>query len=263
MRVTFNANSCTPFKRVLRAAPLATLAVALGGFTARADITVTVQATTDIWLAGQPSGSGVTGYFGPDTAPDNSPVGISGVTAGSIITFSATGSTSVDTSCFAGPDGGCYGDQSSFSPSPADAAYNGPADALIGVFLNSTAGPPAINSSGVPTGFVSGLDYQINANMGLGSYSPTLNQIFFIGDGLTGTGTGSTQDFYVPTGATTLYLAVADSVGGSTGNDGSLKVGVQGEGLTLVPEPGAMLLLALQLSAVLCVLLTLRRRAAR
>jgi len=214
------------------------LVIALGSFAAHADTTVTVNATGDIWLAGQPGGTTVTGYFGSDTAPANSPVGIS-VTGGQILTFSATGSTSVDASCFAGPDGGCYADQSGFSPAPASAAYNGPADALIGVFLNSSAVPLPINGSGVPTGFVAGLDYQTggNANEGLSAYSPTLDQIFFIGDGLTGTGTGTVQQFTVPTGAATLYLGVADSVGSSVGNSGSITADV-----TPVPEPSSVLL---------------------
>jgi len=235
---------------------------------AQADITVTVPATTDIWLAGQPNGVYVTGYFSPpsDYAPANSPIAIN-LTSGGIITFSnVSGSTSVDDSNFAGPDGfgpgGAYPDQSSFSPYPANTYYNGPADALIGVFLNSASGPLPINTSNVPTGFVHGLDYQASGNEGLGAYSPLLDQIFFIGDGLTDTGSGSTQQFTPPAGATTLYLAVADSVGSSVGNEGSITATVQGQGIS-VPEPGTTLLLTLQLGAALLVLLALRRRVAR
>jgi hypothetical protein len=39
---------------------------------------------------------------------------------------------------------------------------------------------------------------------------PQLGQSFFIGDGLTGTDSGSQQRFLVPPGATTLYLGFAD-----------------------------------------------------
>lgn len=208
--------------------------------------TVVVQATTDIWLAGQPAGTSVSGYFGSESAPGSSPVLVS-VTGGQVLTFtSVSGSTSVDAFCFAGPDGGCYPNQSSFSPAPANGFYNGPADALLGVFLNSGAGPIAIDGNGVPTGFVAGLDYQANgnANEGLAAYLPTLDQIFFIGDGLTGTGSGTIQTFTVPAGATGLYLGIADSVGASTGNPGSLTADVNGTNSTTVtPEPGSFLLL--------------------
>jgi hypothetical protein len=223
-------------------APVA-LVIGLGSLAARASDIVVVPATTDIWLAGQPSGVSVTGYFGSDSAPANSPALVN-VTGGEILTFTSTGSTSVDDVNFGGPDGdpAHYPDQSTFSPSPADGAYNGPADALLGVFLNSSAGTLAIDSNGVPTGFVAGLDYQTNGNEGLDAYSPALNQIFFIGDGLTGTGTGTVQQFTVPAGATGLYLAAADSVGGSTGNEGSISVDVSGAN-TVTPEPGTLLLL--------------------
>ena len=194
----------------------------------------TVSALTDIWLASQPNAASVTGNFGTDTAPLNSPVSIS-VTAGNVLTFSATGSTSVDGSCFAGPDGGCYSDESGFSPSPASNTYKGPADALIGVFLPSGV-------TDVASGPAS-LDYTQTANTSQTTYTPGLNQIFFIGDGLTGTGTGAVQDFVVPAGATNLYLAVADSIGGSNNNVGSLVV------TTPVPEPTSPILLGLGLGA--------------
>ncbi|MGA7629557.1 MAG: hypothetical protein WCB11_02245 [Terriglobales bacterium] len=47
------------------------------------------------------------------------------------------------------------------------------------------------------------------------SLSPILQQLFFIGDGLTGDGTGSVQVFYVPSGAKTLYLGITDACGGN------------------------------------------------
>ncbi len=40
--------------------------------------------------------------------------------------------------------------------------------------------------------------------------SPILQQLFFVGDGLTGDGTGSAQVFYVPSGAKRLYLGITD-----------------------------------------------------
>jgi hypothetical protein len=70
------------------------------------------------------------------------------------------------------------------------------------------------------------------------SISPDLGQVFFIGVGLTGTGTGTVQTFYVPAGATTLYFADIDGFGWD--NDiGSVSVTV----LSAVPEPASVILL--------------------
>jgi len=41
--------------------------------------------------------------------------------------------------------------------------------------------------------------------------SPQLRQIFFIGDGMTGTGEGERQIFHIPNGATRLFLGFADA----------------------------------------------------
>jgi hypothetical protein len=216
-------------KKLLRIAGLITAmsVTAIPGGAAWAN-TAIVNATDSIWLAGQAAGASVSGYFGSDTAPGNSPALIN-LTA-PVLTFSATGSTSVDGNCYAGPNGGCYSDQSGFSPSPWGGLYNGPADALIGVFLGASS--PTLGLSGGyqgPLSFVPGLDYQNPANVGPGAYSPSLYQIFVIGD-------GSGETFNAPVGATRLYLAVADSIGASTGNLGYLTVDVTG-GVAAVPEP--------------------------
>ncbi len=126
--------------------------------------TVIVDSTTDIFLASQPDGTVANGNFGSDTAPDNSPVLIA-VAGGATLTFAATGSTTVDGGCFDGPDGGaCYADESGFSPPPADGAYKGPANALIGVFLGDTA-------TDVSTSLAA-LDFTDSANRNLVNYVP-------------------------------------------------------------------------------------------
>jgi hypothetical protein len=100
--------------------------------------------------------------------------------------------------------------------------------------------PPALDfsGSGIGTSFA--------------SLSPLLDQLFFIGDGLTGTGTGDVQQFVVPADATELYLAVADSVGASGNNSDSISVDV-----SETPEPSAFVLVSAGLLAVLA----LRRKS--
>lgn len=77
--------------------------------------------------------------------------------------------------------------------------------------------------------------------------SPAIAQTFFIGDGLTGTGSGEIQKFYVPAGATRLFLGFADaydfgspsSYPGYYGdNSGTLSAAFE---ITPIPEPGSLL----------------------
>ena len=69
--------------------------------------------------------------------------------------------------------------------------------------------------------------------------SPLVNQSFYIGDGLTGTGTGTAQSFMVPDGATHFYMGIVDGgyfVGAPdyyNNNQGSFSV----QGTVAVPEP--------------------------
>lgn len=109
---------------------------------------------------------------------------------------------------------------------------------LAGVFLNnsepSDPAPARLTFS--------------DATMGFASIAPLLNQTFFIGDGLTGTGSGNVQTFYVPTGATRLYLGILDAYGwtGLPGyygdNGGAFTASVE---IVPVPEPTACGFLAL------------------
>ena len=77
---------------------------------------------------------------------------------------------------------------------------------------------------------------------------PKLNQLFFIGDGLTGTGTGSIQQFHVPENSTRLFLGFADGYdftgdhGYYADNIGSLTATFSIESAS-VPEPASILLL--------------------
>lgn len=70
---------------------------------------------------------------------------------------------------------------------------------LVGVFLNDSE----------PTG--SGpLALDFTNNTSFAELAPQLNQTFFIGDGLTGSGSGNIQRFLVPDQATRLFLGFAD-----------------------------------------------------
>jgi hypothetical protein len=67
---------------------------------------------------------------------------------------------------------------------------------LTGVFVGpSTSVPPTYNFSG---------------NTNFAEFSPLINQLFFIGDGLIGTGSGPQQVFHVPDAATGLCLGFGD-----------------------------------------------------
>jgi hypothetical protein len=73
---------------------------------------------------------------------------------------------------------------------------------LVGVFVDDTEptnpAPPS-------------LDFSDNAiGHSFTSLAPQLRQVFFIGDGLTGTGSGNSQIFAVPPTATRFYLGLTD-----------------------------------------------------
>jgi hypothetical protein len=73
--------------------------------------------------------------------------------------------------------------------------------ALVGVFEPAAApagaAPASLDFTSIGTGFT--------------SFAPALYQTFYIGDGLTGDGTGKAQQFVVPSGATRLFLGISDA----------------------------------------------------
>jgi len=127
------------------------------------------------------------------------------VAPGAVITVSASGSIDCGGGAPSGPDGSTGGGtvsiQSYGGISGADIP-GGPICglALAGVFTGTT--PPA-DPAPVRLNFASG------AGTSFTSLSPALNQTFFIGDGLTGTGTGTTQTFVVPQGARAIPRLLA------------------------------------------------------
>jgi hypothetical protein len=197
---------------------------------------INVPGTSDPWLAGMPDGS--TASAG-DTAPTHSPVLVPGLSlsGGSTITFVVTGAVLNDPGCCApgaNPDGsGFTGHATGAENGIASATV--PLNSLMGVFLGSaqpdlSAAPSALDFSAIGLSFT--------------SLSPGLKQPFFIGDGLTGTGSGTAQSFIVPNDATRLFLGSMDGFGWFN-NSGQFAVSgdVSGD-LAPVPEPATLLLLA-------------------
>lgn len=113
---------------------------------------------------------------------------------------------------------------------------------LVGLFVGATKSPDAPAGQSMSFAFA-------NAQS---SFSPLLQQVFFIGDGRDLA--DALQTFVVPTGATTLYLGFADGYGfsGTPGaygdNYGALNVSAL---VASVPEPASMALAALGLATLL------------
>ena len=218
--------------------PLAFVAALVTVLTPLLSYAINIPGTSNPWLAGMPNGS--TASIG-DSAPGQSPVLVTGLnlSLGGTISFSVSGAVGNDPCCApVGADGGGF-----ISRFPG--AENGisdivvPINALIGVFLD--ASQP--DTSPAP----SALDFSI-LGTGFSSLAPALKQPFFIGDGLTGTGSGSIQNFIIPTGATRLFLGTMDLYGWYN-NIGSFDVTATQFGVTAtsVSEPNPLLLLTLGL----------------
>jgi hypothetical protein len=194
---------------------------------------ITVPGRADPWLAGMPAGT-ISGGDSRDSAPDESPVLVTGLTLvpGAPLTFSATGSVRRDpTFPFQPPDGKStefsnvlvgetrYGISNIFAPM----------ESLLGVFLADN--PP--NPSATP----GTLDFRAGGNVSGGvdylTLSPTLQQVFFIGDGRT---SGNVlQRVIVPAGATRLFLGTMDSSGWFN-NGGSFQVTVPAVAIDIKPD---------------------------
>ncbi|NTW78289.1 MAG: PEP-CTERM sorting domain-containing protein, partial [Syntrophaceae bacterium] len=106
-----------------------------------------------------------------------------------------------------------------------------PIDSLLGVFL----GPGQPNFISAP----GQLDFSSAASLDYLTLNPQLQQVFFMGDGIT---SGLlAQTIIAPTGATRLYLGTMDGYGWAN-NIGAFEIT-----MTAVPEPTTMFLLGLGL----------------
>ncbi|MBM7066900.1 VPLPA-CTERM sorting domain-containing protein [Actibacterium sp. 188UL27-1] len=164
--------------------------------------TVTVDAQTNIFLAGDGAGSSGTG-LGIAPTVENGAVFSFTPGAGLILTFaSVTGQTSTSgTSGFFGADGN-GGAINIVSDGGIAGMRNFRRGFLAGVFLNSSA-PPVNGEQPSRLNYTTGVITNQDA-----SFTPGVNQTFFIGDGVNNDGT--TQDFFVPDGADTLVFGFLD-----------------------------------------------------
>lgn len=104
---------------------------------------------------------------------------------------------------------------------------------LTGVFLNDSE---PLDPAPSRLDFTNGWDFV--------DLSPQLNQVFFVGDGLTGT--GAVQQFHVPNGATRLFLGFADgpSFQGAPGQYDD-DTGLLTANFAVTPEPSGLALLGI------------------
>lgn len=153
------------------------------------------------------------------------------------VTFSATGLAAwpqVPT----GPDGDDLGPTEIPAVGPIAGYFTPIYGELVGLFIDNDILP----TDPAP----SPLSYPDLASIEAPTFSPGLRQPFFVGDGLTGTGTGTIQIFNIPDGADALVLGIADAFArsGPAGfyddNSGGFDVVV-----TVVPAPGAAVVLGL------------------
>ena len=179
----------------------AAIALAVGGMASAASAAttiVTVNGNNNPYLAGQANGASALG----DSAPMQSPtLALTGFAEGSIITFSAVGGFNYSggvPAASADGDGGLANlAASALGISGAqNVHYNG----LVGVFLDD-----GVNTGAAPASRNDGINFA--------AIAPELYQIFWIGDGLTGAGTGDVQQFTAPVGATRLFLGSTDGSG--------------------------------------------------
>lgn len=166
--------------------------------------TLIVAGSANIFGAGHASAP-APGGGGPGTLPPS----ITFASApGQVLSFSGVGGwVSCCNSTPTGPDGGPYA--SGTTDITATGGISGVRDSqhtmfLVGVFLDG--GEPADPAPAT-------LDFSAGqAGEDFLALAPQLGQVFFVGDGLTGTGTGATQNFLVPATATRLFLGFADAL---------------------------------------------------
>ncbi len=188
---------------------------------------------TNPWLAGMPNGS--TAQSG-DVTPTHSPdlYNLGGVAkSGTYLTFNVTGSVNhVPQPSYDTPDGReIVSHRGGEENGIAGATL--PLNSLVGVFLSDTQ--PDLDTNPLPLALsISDITFS--------KLFPELRQVLFIGDGLTGTGSGNVQQFYVPEDARRLFLGTMDGYEWNN-NYGSFNVFVNRFNPQIVPVPTTIFLL--------------------
>lgn len=169
---------------------------------------------------------------------------------GRIAAFAAGGQAGWAGAPVNGPDGGNFSNDTNIGAVGPISGYNGPLSGqLVGVFIEA-GDISALSAPG-------GMSYPDLASYMAASYNPGLRQVFYIGDGLTGTGSGTTQAFYVPDGAAYLILGIADAFGfNADAGYYDDNVGGYETSYVIVPAPGVASMLGF-----VGLLATRRRRA--
>jgi hypothetical protein len=251
--------------KVIARLSLVTAAILLLPALAFADSTVngstTVNATDNIYASGSQSALitncvsvGYCGAGGQGTLPGS--ITLNGA---NYVTVSASGLISLDGNdqLFNDPDGYYNGSPAYSLPAPNYTSSNAGFESISGITAPGAGYLVGVFvGAGGPSGLApASLDYTASGSESQTSYSPLLDQTFFIGDGLTGDGTGTAQEFNVPTGATELYLGISDACffqGAPScyqGNDGAYNptyslVTIGGSpGPSPTPEPSSLMLL--------------------
>ncbi len=176
-------------------------------------VSVNVPGTSDPWLAGMPNGSqdNVGTSEPPDVAPFQSPVLALSVTPGQVLNWFASGQVG-HPGDIAGPDGTGDGNHVHLiGANNGISDIHAPVCSLVGLFVGGVPGDPAPAT----------LDFSAQASRDYNGICPALQQTFFLGDGLTSSGT--VQSLVVSAGATQLFLGVMDGYGWSN-NIGSFAV---------------------------------------
>jgi hypothetical protein len=202
-----------------------TLVACLGGLVLMGDpaaafgqsfTSIRVNSTDNLSGAGHPTNVAPNPGGGSGGTAASTYLLISG--SGRVLTFqSVTGTISLSPGVITVPDG-------------VNASGNAPFGVAMSVNpFGGVSGVALRNGSGFLAGVFLGPDYPNTPPSGLtftnangtgdgvvtsfASLSPAIGQIFFIGDGLSGTGSGQVQEFRVPDLATRLYLGFTDANG--------------------------------------------------